>query len=222
MDLKIKPNRVLLASLALVLLCAAGQPCYARKLDDVKTLKSDDDKHWILRPAVGLGYNNMMKGYDGYENLGNFGLDFYIQRRSGHKDSWGRNLYLRLSMDYAPLQVPEGNNGLTEDLYGANASLLYMFNKIGRFRPSWIPFIGGGYGAYRDVVELDTRATGKITTKESYHGFVASFGVSLPNMKLGIPFRLIPEIRYHQYKTLEEPASHMTYQLGIMFWPAPY
>lgn len=174
---------------------------------------------WTFRPAVNFGYNKLLSGYDGYDDLGNAGLDLYMRRESlDDAVSWGDNLFFRLSVDYFPLQVPQGLNGIQEDLYAANLSILYDVHKLGRFQLPYPWFLGAGYGVYRDKVTLSNNTSGKVSTTHTFNGFVLSTGFTIPPLKY-FPFKLVPEIRYHRYKRLKGNASNMTYQLGVVLWP---
>lgn len=174
---------------------------------------------WIFRPAINAGYNKLLSGYEGYEDLGNIGLDLYLRRVSSESfTSWVNHLIFRLSLDYFPLQVPSGLNGITEDLYSANFSILYEIPSIGR-KQFWFPiFLGAGYARYQDKITIDNSTSGKVSDKNNYNGFVFSWGANLPAYKY-FPFKTVPEMRYHRYKRLEDKASHMTYQLGVILWP---
>jgi hypothetical protein len=191
----------------------------SKKIKDVMRT----DENWLFAPAVNGGKNKLLTGYDGYEDLGNLGGDLYMQPPADPDGGAWRDLCLiRLSFDWFPLQVPKGVNGLEEDIYSINASLLYKINfrkSSGRIR-SWQPFLGFGAGLYQDRIVLDTPATGKVSSNENHFGWGLSGGVLLPVFGKHFPFRLIPEVRYHRIKYVEGFATNMTYQVGLAYWPS--
>ncbi|MCG3203456.1 MAG: hypothetical protein KCHDKBKB_00123 [Elusimicrobia bacterium] len=179
----------------------------------------------ILSPAINVGYNRLLDGYDGYKDLGNVGFDLYFhnppEKYSDNSISydWKDRFAFRLSLDYFPLQVPEGLYNTTEDIYALSGAVVYKF--IDRDNPlqKWIPFLSLGAGVYQDRVTIDTPATGEITGKEDRFGLNASLGAIAPEIKLIIPVKLIPEIRYHRIKGVNDYASNLTFQLGVSYWP---
>src|SRR5437588_3245960 len=112
---------------AALLLLGGIQGAWGDQLGGVKLGKFKTESSWILAPGINAGYNKLLTGYEGYENLGNLGLDLYIQppRETPQRTSWYHNVLFRFSFDYFPLQVPKGNFGLTEDIYSLNFSFLY-------------------------------------------------------------------------------------------------
>jgi len=176
---------------------------------------------WMLSPAINGGYNKLLEGYDGYEDLGNIGLDLYVkQRPDTYEYSWTQNFIYRLSFDYFPLQVPKALLGLKEDLYSINASFLYSFV----FRSQGpnqgiLPFLGVGIGWYQDRTTLNTKASGKVTGTTNHIGYTGSIGCFLPEFNLFIPMRIVPEVRYHQINVPDGQATNITYQAALVFWP---
>lgn len=188
------------------------------------TRGSGDSTGWSFSPAINGGYNNLLDGYDGYDNLGNLGLDLYMQPgpvdERDSMNSWRNTMLFRLSVDWFPLQVPDGVYGLKEDIYSLNGSFLYAFRKNQAFDPTaWRPFLGAGIGYYRDIVELDTPATGKITGKDNHFGFNFNAGLFYPFSLGSLPLCWIPEVRYHRIKYVDEYSGNITYQLGLAYWP---
>lgn len=179
-------------------------------------------ERWKFHPAMHGGYNVLLEGFDGYDDLGNFGFDLYADPPEAKKFGSGatENLLMRISSDWFPLQVPEGVNGLKEDIYALNADCLYRINvNRDRMLSSWNPFLGFGIGLYQDRISLDTPATGKVTGTENYFGVNLSAGVLPPVFSESLPFRLIPEIRYHRIKFESAFVTSMVYQVGIAYWP---
>lgn len=181
----------------------------------------DKKSHYTVVPALNVGYNKLLKGYDGYKNLGNAGADLYIhnpQEKVGDFD-WSDHFAFRFSFDYFPLQVPEGVNGVTEDIFAYSGAVIYKFFRKGDLNPRWIPMLGVGAGLYEDRITLDTKATGKVTGKQKLFGENASLALVTPEVKLLIPVRFIPEVRYHRIKNVRDNSTNITFQLAISYWP---
>lgn len=211
----------------LLILGALSVPAHAVRLGDVKVQPNNSvdplkEKTSIrLIPGINVGYNKLLKGYDGYEDLGNVGVDLNIQpwKAAAYPTRIKNNLLLRLSYDYFPLQVPKQNAGLEEDLSSINMAIVYQFHRLNRQADQrWLPFFSLGYGRYFDVVTLDTKATGKRTARRQYSGYVASIGLALPWFQ-DFPIRVVPEIRYHHVKVVDDAATNMTYQVSLNWWP---
>lgn len=219
---RFRRRRSLLVLAALVLLSArpgAAEEGISPSDDDAQSLSA----RWSLLPSVHGGYAQMLRGYKGYDNLGGAGIDLYIRRTTPPlpDPSWGDNFLFRLSAEYFPLQVPEGNNGLEEDLYGFTAGVVYKFQDINEPEAGqWIPFLGLGAGSYLDLRTLDTRASGKVSGQDSYLGVNASAGAFLPFIGR---LRLTPEVRFHAVRTPNADwATHIAYQLGLTAWFGSY
>src|SRR5687768_1159840 len=53
---------------------------------------------WTVRPALNAGYNKLLTGYDGYDDLGKAGLDIYFRRQLlGDVTGWTERMIFRLS-----------------------------------------------------------------------------------------------------------------------------
>ncbi len=218
-------------ALALTLLLSAS-PAGAVRLSDTKSSKptqaggssmsgEDGDTNIRLIPAFNFGYNKLGKGYEGYSDLGNAGLDLYIQpfRAPNQPTKAKHNMLFRFSFDYFPLQVPKQNLGLKEDMYSANLAFVYQFHKLNlQTEQAWLPFFSLGIGRYLDMVKLNSAATGTVQRNRQYSGFNASVGMALPWFK-NFPIRVVPEIRYHRVKVVDSIATNMTYQIGLAYWP---
>ena len=189
--------------------------------DGGASLGESKERGWVFVPAFNTGYNYLLEGYDEYENLGHAGLDLYVQpsRDTLFPSHWIHNLWYRLSVDYFPLQVPKDSFGLEEDLYSASVNVVYQFYSLRAHRKlSLVPFAGVGIANYWDRVTLDTPATGKRSGTTTYSGLVFSAGVFLPEFKLLLPLRLIPEVRYHRLNGIDGAVTHITYQIGVSYW----
>jgi len=153
-------------------------------LGEKKTFKWRE-RNWIFAPAINGGKNKLLKGYEGYDDLGNAGVDLYISRvKDGIKSGWADNILSRLSFDYFPLQVPKGVLNLEEDMFSVNFSLLYQFKKPDNFDvPRFIPFLGVGIGTYQDRVTLNSPATGRVEGKTNSFGLLASVGLFVTKLK---------------------------------------
>src|SRR4051812_37417773 len=88
-----------------------AQPATARMSGDFKG-EVKERVVWTFRPAINLGVNNPLVGYNDHGAMGKAGADLYIHRDSEYHDGWSENLSLRLSFDYFPMAVPEGVNGV--------------------------------------------------------------------------------------------------------------
>jgi hypothetical protein len=205
------------AALLLLVFSGACPPAFLFAYDDKygSVVYGDEGPRWDVFPAANIGYNQLLKGYQGYENLGNAGVDLYVLRRPPEVEEpkGSDRLGFRISADYFPLQVPEGVYNTTEDIFSLNAAVLYRFYSL--YRPEqtqYIPFVGIGAGAYRDVVTVDTPASGKVSGTHSYLGFSGSLGVFLPVMGA---VRFAPEIRLHALRIPDNGlALNMTYQVA--------
>jgi hypothetical protein len=175
---------------------------------------------WSFVLALNGGYNQLLKGYKGYENLGNAGLDLYVRPSRSYLEDpgWKDRLIFRLSVDYFPLQVPEGVYGITEDIYGLHGAIMVRFHRLSFPETrQWVPFTGVGLGTYFDQVTLDTPATGKVSGIHRSLGANASIGLFSPRM--GSRWQIIPEIRFHILKIPDAAWSmNMTYQVGLAYW----
>ena len=123
-----------------------------------------------------------------------------------------------MSGEYFALEVPKDVKGVTEDLYGLTGTVIYRFVDFkGKTEDKrFVPFFGGGFGVYWDRTMIDHPATGKKSGVSTYIGYTGSAGLMLPAFG---NLRIIPEVRYHaldQWKVYW--ASHMTYQLGLVYW----
>jgi len=186
-------------------------------------LKDDKRTPWLIAPTISVGYNKLLVGYEGYGNNFNLGGDVYLEapRETRFPSVWHHNFLFRVSAEHFPMKVPEGVLGLKEDIFSLNGALLYQFRTIDGLKGSnWVPFVGLGMGLYVDRVSLDTPATGKINSSHNSVGLNGSIGLRMPRMKFIIPFRLIPEVRYHRIQVPRGWVTNATYQLGISFWPA--
>lgn len=153
---------------------------------------------WKTYVAAFAGYNMLIDGYEGYKNLGNAGVELWLQPYdvSIEEPTWRTNrFYFRLSAEWMPLQVPAGNYGITEDIYAGTAQIIYRFRM--EDRGEWSPFIGFGAGQYIDRITLDTPASGKVSGNHSHFGMNGSAGIFLPPVG---PFRLAAEARYHRLR----------------------
>ncbi len=187
---------------------------------DYSRFYNDEDRiPWLFLLTVNGGYNQLLKGYKGYDNLGNAGIDLYMRpgRLRVEAPGWKEHLMFRLSADYFPLQVPEGVYGLTEDMYGISGALLFKAFTLSRPESDqWVPFLGIGVGHYLDRVTLDTPASGKIAGTHNHFGANASLGLFTP-VFFG-RLHLIPEIRFHTLKIPDDSWSmNLTYQAGLAF-----
>jgi hypothetical protein len=171
---------------------------------------------WQFIPEVFGGYNQLISGYHGYKNLGNVGVGLWMRpvTTSPEEPSWyTNNVFFRVFAEWMPLQVPEGNYGLTEDLYDASAQFVYKFDE--ERDGSWIPFLGLGAGGYQDRLTLDTPASGKVTGTHSFFGLNASLGLFTPAMG---PFRLASEARYHRIHEADNYwAQNVTYHVSLLY-----
>jgi len=217
-----KKRLVLLLSLLSFSLTAA----FASEADytgpALRLASAEEARRWLFVPAVNVGYNNLMNGYDGDSDLGKIGADLYIHfpQMADAAPGTFNNWWGRLSLEYFPLQVPDGSNGLTEDVYSLNGAFVYVLRLTNRGRELPLyPFLGLGGGWYQDRVELDTPASGKVTGVYNNFGWNASLGVFLPPMQFFVPIRLVPEVRYHSVKGVHEDTSMISYQLAVSFWP---
>jgi len=227
--LSIKTDATYLLAVAFLLTAA---PASAVRLSDMKAPKTStlggssmtmDDGSSSLRliPAFNFGLNKLGKGYEGYEDLGNAGLDLYIHpfRAVTAPTKAKQNMLVRLSFDYFPLQVPKQNLGLKEDMYAATLAFVYQFHRLNRqSEQKWLPMVSIGYGRYFDVVKLKTAATGSVERNRQYSGYNASIAVAMPWFR-NVPIRVIPEIRYHRVEVVDSIATNMTYQIGLSYWP---
>ncbi len=187
--------------------------------DYIEFLKErEEGVGWNISPGISGGYTIPLHGYQNYENSYNGALDIYFRPPVPQFPRWTTRMAFRLSGEYFALEVPEEVKGVTQDLYGLTGTVLFRFvNFSGADETKkFIPFVGGGLGYYWDRLTIDHPATGKKTGSNGYLGFNGSGGLMLP--ALG-HFRLIPEVRFH---TLDQWkgywASHMTYQLGLVYW----
>ncbi len=211
-------KKLLLGSLLLIGFISVPPTSHASRIAET----SEGSQRWHFYPAVHGGYNKLLEGFDGYEDLGNLGFDFYADppERNNFGASSLENLLMRISSDWFPLQVPDGTLGLEEDLYALNADLLYRINVKRNHAPSsWNPFVGVGMGIYHDRITLDTPATGKVTGTDNHFGMNLSAGILLPVFSESFPFRLIPEIRYHRIRFASDYVTSMAYQVGLAYWP---
>jgi hypothetical protein len=156
---------------------------------------------WETSIGVSGGYNQLIRGYDNYDNLGNIGLEIFMREIPSIASSsqWKKRVGYRFSLEYFPLQVPKGNNGLTEDIYSANAGIFYKFLNVEDPEVfQWVPFVGLGLGGYWDALRLSTPATGTVSSIEGYFGMNTFFGVLLPAWG---NWRVAPEIKLHGIRT---------------------
>lgn len=176
-----------------------------------------DKRHLVIHPEAHAGYNQLVRGYKGYKNLGNAGVDVYmtLSDNTDREPSWRDNFVLRLSADYFPMQVPAGVYNLTEDMYSVNASFLYRFQDYYKItEDAWVPFLGAGFGEYFDRIKLDTPATGTVTGTHTSFGFNLSLGFNSPRL-MG-SWRLTPEVRIHAIRAPDNYyAVNTAYQLGL-------
>lgn len=170
---------------------------------------------WTFAIGGNGGLNKLGNGYEGYDDMPHGGADFYIRPpRPQHEDPTFKDKFmLRFSADYFPLQVPEGVYGLTEDIYALSMSVIVRLRDMGRpDHQMWVPFLGLGAGFYRDQIELDTPASGKISDSHNYFGLNFSGGFFFPEV-LGI--RFAPEVRYHMLRTPGNfSATNICYMMG--------
>jgi hypothetical protein len=191
-----------------------GEDTYEPKYEEYY---AHEGRHWLFMPAVNGGYHQLIEGYDGYSDLGNAGLDLYIGRSPAPEEfTMEDRVMLRISADYFPLQVPEGTNGLEEDVYALTASaVVKMHSSLRSELRQWVPFLGFGAGMYWDYVTLDTPASGKVSGTHNIPGFNVSVGVMSP--AAGI-LRLVPEVRFHALRTPGNNWAHsVAYQAALLF-----
>lgn len=190
--------------------------------DDTDYIAMMDEKDkgvgWNVSPGISGGYTVPLHGYPEYPNSYNGALDVYFRPPVPQFPTWATRMAFRLSGEYFALEVPKEVKGVTEDLYGLTGTVLYRFvNFAGEGEDKkFVPFVGGGFGVYYDRMSIDHPATGKKTGSNAYIGYTGSAGLMLPVFG---NFRIIPEVRYHaldQWKVYW--ASHMTYQLGLVYW----
>jgi hypothetical protein len=172
---------------------------------------------YSFSPGINGGYTDLLRGYPDYENLGNLGLDLYMRPPPPLEARWTQHMMFRLSADYFPLQVPNYVYNTTEDLFSLNGTVLWRFTDFaGKETEKWIPFLGLGAGLYWDSTRVNTPASGKVHGTEMYLGANGAAGVFLPCFG---NWRLVPEIRYHAIRQLENYwASHISYQIGLVYW----
>lgn len=195
--------RALLGS-ALLLACIAA-PLRAESetveynVENVSTdFDTSGERTWKMYVSGFAGYNMLLSGYDGYSNLGNGGVEFWLQpySLSMEEPNWATNrFYFRMSAEWMPLQVPKGNYGLTEDIYAGLVQIVYRFRQ--EDKGVWSPYVAFGGGQYLDRLTLDTPATGKVSGSHSFFGLNGSVGLFLPPAG---PFRLAAEARYHRLR----------------------
>jgi len=174
---------------------------------------------WSISPGINGGLNKMVSGYDNYEDLGKVGIDVYFRPPLPTVGAltWKDKMMFRASVDYFPLQVPDGTFGLTEDIYALTGTMIikrqnFFFDEADQL----IPFLGIGAGIYWDRIELDTPASGKVTGMDAYFGVTGSFGFLFPTVS---NLQFVPEIRFHGIRSEGNFwATHVTYQAGLILW----
>jgi hypothetical protein len=174
---------------------------------------------WAVGVSPSLGYNQLIKGYKGYSNLGSAGIDLWVRpvRPRVEAPSFRYNFLFRLSAEYLPMKVPDGNYGLQEDMFDATASVLYRLRSFaGPEADHWIPFTGLGGGVYSDWTRLDTPASGKISGMHHYSGAVFSLGAFSPRWRN--IFQFVPEVRFHMLRIPDSKWSmNLVYQAGLYY-----
>ena len=161
------------------------------------------------------GTNKMGQGYENYKNYSLSGADLYILREKLFMDldkpNWKEKISYRVSFEYQPLVVPEGNYNTTEDIYVIAGDLLYS---LWRPKGFWL-FFGLGGGLYADKIKINTPATGNKSYTYYNPGFRPFLGCGL---NLGKNVQLVPEMRMHYIWTVSTYFSKSTsYQLGFKF-----
>ena len=221
-------RKTILFLIPFLLVAGASHRAFGREMDssgpkegleDIEKDFSPQDEpetKFHFMPAVFGGYNQLLKGYPGYQNLGNVGAEVWARpiTTSIEEPSWYTdNFLVRLSAEWMPLQVPKGNYGLVEDMYALTGQIVFKFDSVRD--AEWMPFLGVGAGGYWDHLSLDTPASGKITGTHYYFGMNATAGIFFPPMG---PFRLETEARYHR---LQGPNAfwpqNITYQVGLIY-----
>jgi hypothetical protein len=173
------------------------------------------DRDTNLYLSANAGINSPQKGFDNYKNYLYAGADLYfipegdLAALEGY--NWRDNFFYRASFDYILLDVPDGTNGTSEDLFALSFDLLYSVYKGEKTGL----FIGIGIGGYYDFVSVDTPATGKVSA--SYFNLGYRPCVAFP-IRVGRDTELVPEARFHNifYSSGYYP-SLVTYHLGLRF-----
>jgi hypothetical protein len=171
-------------------------------------------------PATHVGYNQLVKNYDGYTNLWTTGGDIYVGVPSKLLASSGCSdqAQFRLSGEYLPMKVPAGNNGLSEQV----ATL--TFGGIFRFGSPLLkevevasPYIGLGAGLIWDMLTVNTPATGRIDRSAREFDLQLSVGLFSANF-LNL-FRINPEVRLHGTVVPNGIALNAEYLVGFVVTP---
>ncbi|HUP57390.1 MAG TPA: hypothetical protein VM598_08060 [Bdellovibrionota bacterium] len=206
--------------------CAAVATTASARADELVRLGGANPcrpgSHWLA--GTHAGYNYLVKGYTGYTNLWIAGVDllYYAisetrddRRNSVCKDS----LMARFSFEYAPLKVPDGNYGLSEDNIFIDMSILYRIGPP----PSgtlaqWVPFVGGGLGVAIARTSLTTPATGSVSGSSGQFALSASLGIYSPEVFSSL--HLTPELRMHGALVPQGIAYNLAIQIGLTYWPS--
>ena len=215
-------------AMSFLLLGLLGLPLFYTPLhaddsfDDTDYVAMMDEKDkgigWNISPGFNGGYTDVGTGYQGYENLGNGGIDIYFRPPIPQfPNKWDDRMVFRLSFDYFPLQVPDDVYYTTEDLYTLSGTVLYRLTSFSGTpeHKRFVPFLGAGPALEWDHVSVKSPALNE-EGKYLHLGLTASAGIMLPTIA-GV--RLIPEVRYF---TMKEPdklwTSHVSYNLGLSYW----
>ena len=181
--------------LASVVICCLSYRALAGWVGD-----SDGGREFTNSFGGFIGYNMLQKGFTGYTNYASFGADWYMISDDSlysvnAEDQWKDNIFYRVSFDYFPLVVPEGNYGASEDMVALSGDALYSIYHNEKVRC----FAGMGIGAYLDRISVDTPATGKLSSQYFYPGLKSSVGAIF---RVYEDYEVIPEIRTHWIYTV--------------------
>jgi hypothetical protein len=211
-------------SLAVAAACSAARPALGS--DELVRLGGANPcrpgSHWFA--GTHGGYNYLVKGYTGYTNMWIAGVDMYYYAINESRDQRGNvdckdAMMARISLDYAPLTVPAGNYGLSEDNIFFDLSILYRVGPppSGTLK-QWVPFVGGGFGVTLARTKLNTPATGELSGTAGQFTLSASLGIFSPEVFSSL--HLTPELRMHGTLVPGGIAYNLALQIGLSYWPS--
>jgi hypothetical protein len=214
------PNQDFLTGI-LVLICTAGTTVHAAETGTAIMRRGGCGSGLRFYPGFHSGFNHLVRNYEGYGSLWLAGLDLNLltsTRNRGNDSACSDRIMLRLSMDYAPLKVPDGNYGLSEQIVNPYFSVVYRFGSplMSRLN-AWTPFVGAGAGAVFDMVKLDTPATGAASGTATLFDISVTGGVLGPELFEAV--RFTPEVRVHLTGVPNGWALNAVYMVGLTYAP---